>query len=183
MPVMTTPTTAEITDHWRRQMQARLDRASRRFANMEPLLSKNADPDPVVEAANAQSVGDDFSHVLGEMKNVIHYFWEWCDATGGKGDKRLKGWVSKLKSDEQTTMVNIAEARNCDVHRAPVDPQRRTSTLHLRKPGGARLILSKRAYFARFEFKDGRPGSFWVGTFCRAAFPLLQRLINEFDQL
>src|SRR5687768_721860 len=49
-PAMRTPPTAEITDRWRQQMQGRLDRASRRFGQMQPLLAKMKGTDPALEA-------------------------------------------------------------------------------------------------------------------------------------
>lgn len=169
-------------------MQSRLDRASRRFERMEPLLTKRKqkEPDPALEAAETQSVGDDFSHALSEMKNIIHYFKEWCDEVGpkGSGGMRLKAWQATLSPDEQTTMITLIEARNCDVHREPVEPRRSPTVLLIPSPqGGLLLLTSPDVFIARFEFKDGRSGSLQVKSFCGSAFPLLRRLVDEFDRL
>jgi hypothetical protein len=175
-----------LDDQFRQRMQRRLDRATRRFQKMRPLLLKGEESDPARAAAEALAVEDDFAHIISEMKNVIYDFSVWCRATGkpGQGYREMDGWRDdKLSGDDRDTWSLIRHVRDYDVHREPISPQRQPKVIHFNFMNIISFDMRFNPYIAGFQLEDGSARAVEVEPFCRVALALLQRFVGEFDRL
>jgi hypothetical protein len=164
----------QVIDHTAAQMKTRLDRASRRYTELQQSLK---DKDLI-------SVGDDLASMISEVKNIIYQFcrcWKHCGLPQKQAYPRIDRWrAERLSAQAAKAWMDAANLRDHDIHEAPVQPVTSGGALY-------RWRTVKGVYSIRTQGKvvvsSSATGDFELEPFCSLLIQSASTFVAEFRTL